>query len=488
MASRPRRGLGAVEILLAVGLAVGANVLAARHYHRADWTRGQTFALSEKTVAVVRALSRPVEIVVFMIPAGEGAHDLYRDARELLERARREAPEKLSIEYVDVDREPERLRVVGKRFGVSGDDLVSGVIVVSAGEGRTKFITRAELADYDLSDEEGPRLTAWKGEQALVSALLEVTEAEAPLVCFTAGHGEPAIDSFEPGEYGDFAEELRRDHHRVQAVDLSTAKVTEIPAECAVTVVAGPQQTFGDADVAMLERVLERGGRLLVLVGPTFDAKVAAFAPTGLEPLLERWGVALKDAVVVDEPRLRGSAVAFAVSEGYSDHPITRRLLHHRTLWSDARPVRAVERPGLVATELLHTTDAGWGETNLAVFEAKAELAYDAARDLAGPLPLGVAVERKPLDGKSRARLVVFGSSEIAGNRQILGANRDLLLGALGWLREAAPRVTIGPRTPEHLRLQLDDGQLRRVFWLCVVALPLLVLVIGLGVSWVRRS
>jgi hypothetical protein len=484
-----RRPLGAVEIVLALALVVGANVLAARHYRRADWTRGQTFALSEKTVAVVRALGRPVEIVVFMIPAGEGAHDLYRDVRELLERARREAPPgKMSIEYVDVDREPERLRIVGKRYGVSGDDLVAGVVVVSAGEGRTKFIGREALAEYDHSDEEGPRLTAWKGEQALVSALLEVTEEEAPLVCFTAGHGEPAIDSFEPGEYGDFAEELRRDHHRVRAVDFSTAAVTEIPRECAVTVIAGPQQAFGAADVAMLERVLDRGGRLLVLVGPTFDAKVVKFAPTGLEPFLERWGADLKDAVVVDEPRLRGSAVAFAVTEGYSDHPITRRLLHHRTIWSDARPVRAVERPGLSAVELVHTTEAGWGETDLAVFEAKAELAFDEARDIKGPLPLGVAVERAPLDKKPKTRLVVFGSSELAGNRQILGANRDLLLGAIGWLREATPRVTIGPRTPEHLRLQLDDGQLRRVFWLCVVALPLVVLLVGLGVFWVRRS
>jgi len=36
--------------------------------------------------------------------------------------------------------------------------------------------------------------------------------------------------------------------------------------------------------------------------------------------------------------------------------------------------------------------------------------------------------------------------------------------------------------------LSLDDGQLDRVFLVCVVGLPLLALLIGGGVFWVRRS
>ncbi len=482
-----KRGRVAVELLLAFALFLGANHLAARHYRRGDWTRGRTFTLSPKTENILAALDRDVDVIVFMLPSGEGASDLYGDVHELLERARR-ATKRLHVEYVDADREPERLKTVGKKYGISGDDLVNGVIVVDAGA-QSKFITRDELAEYDWARaEEGepPRLKSWKGEQALVSAILSVTEAEAPLVCFTQGHGEPAIDSFEPGEYGDFAEELKRDHYRVRALDL-TAGAGGVPAECALTVVAGPEQPFGAADVRALDLLMEKGGRVLALIGPTFDPQVTRFAATGLEDFFARWGATLGDDVVVDTPRIRGSAVAFAVAEGYADHPITAKLMHHRTLWSDVREVRARPAPGLAAREIVHTTDDGWGETNLAVFRAQAELGYDAATDVKGPVPIAAAVERT--DGTGRgARLVLYGSSELAAGRKVLGYNRDLLLSSVAWLLKAEPKIAIGPRATEHLRLALDDGQLRRIFWLCVVLLPLFALAVGGGVFWVRRS
>ena len=475
-----RRARVAVELLLAIAIFAGVNWLAARHYRRGDWTRGATFTLSEKTQNVLASLKQKVEVIVFMLPNGEEANDLYGDVRELLERARR-VTDKLEITYVDVDREPERLRTVGKKYGISGDDLVSGVIVVDAGT-QSKFITRDELAEYDWANaEEGrpPPMKAWKGEQALAAALLAVTEERAPMICFTQGHGEPAIDSFEPGEYGDFAEELKRDHYQVRGFEPAAG----VPRECDLTVVAGPEQPFGKDEQAALEALLQRGGRLLALVGPSFDPQVTKFERTGLEDLLERWGADLRDDLVVDVPRLRGSVVAFAVSEGYADHPITSHLMHHRTLWSDAREVRAAPRPRVKPTELVHTTDGGWGETNLAVFRAQAELQYDAATDVKGPISIGVASS-----SENGARLVVYGSAEIAGNRQVLGYNRDLLLSSVAWLLEQQPKIAIGPRSTEHLRLTLDDAQLRRVFWLCVLFIPLGALLLGGGVWWVRRS
>lgn len=481
------RTLALSELVLAAGIVLGVNYLSARHYARGDWTGGHVFSLSDKTTKLLRGLTRPVEVIVFMLPSGEGAHDLYADVRELLERARRHT-DKLRVEYVDIDREPERLRTVGKKYGVSGDDLVNGVIVVDAGD-QSKFITREELAEYDWAhQEEGrpPRMKAWKGEQALASALYAVTEEKAKVVCFTQGHGEPAIDSLEDGGYGHFAEELRRDHYQVRGVDLSTAQVTEIPKDCDVTVVAGVTQPFGRADLQNVERYLERGGRLMVLQGPIFDAQVTRFVDVGLEDTLDRWGASLRNDVVVDVPRLRASAVAFAVAEGYADHPITSRLQHHRTLWADVREVRATPKQGLEAREIVSTTAEGWGETDLAVFRAEAQLGFDPRRDVKGPVSIAVAAERTEGTGKG-ARLVVFGSSEIAANRQVLGYNRDLLLSATAWLVKAEPKIALGPRTVEHVRLRLDDAQLRRVFYVCVLGLPLFALFLGGGIYWVRR-
>lgn len=478
-----RRAL--VEVALAVLIAVGVNWLGARHYARGDWTHGRTFALSDKTSKLVRNLSRDVDVIVFMLPAGDEANDLYGDVHELLERVRRLSP-RVHVEYVDIDREPERLKTVGKKYGVSGDDLVDGVIVVAAGD-QSKFITRADLAEYDYAAAEPgrpPPMKAWKGEQALDAALLAVTDERAPDVCFVGGHGEPAIDGFDADAYGDFAEELRRDHQAPRAITLDRG----VPADCDVVVLAGPDRPLPQPDAVELDRYLERGGRLFALLGPHFDARVTRFVDVGVEDMLDRWGASPRNDLVVDEPRLRGSAVAFAVSEGYADHPITSRLQGHQTLWSNVREVRATPKEGVDAREIIHTSDAGWGETNLAVFRAEAELRYDPSQDVKGPVSIAVAAERTEGTGKG-ARLVVFGSSDVASNRVLLAAyNRDLVLAAVSWLEHREPRIAIGPRPTEHLRLALDDRQLSRVLWLCVVALPLLVLGLGGGVFWVRRS
>jgi ABC-type transport system involved in multi-copper enzyme maturation permease subunit len=460
----------AVEILLVAAILAGVNVLSARHFLRGDWTRGRTFSLSDKTRNLLHALHDPVEVVVFMLPGGE--NDLYDDVRELLDRAARETP-RLKVDWVDIDRDRERALTVAKRYNVAADDVTNGVIIVQGQKegkvGPPRFIPRSELAEYDLGDP--PSLQAWKGEQALMSAILQVTEEKPPEICFVQGHGEPAIDSWEQGEYGDFAEELRRDHYTVRAVDLEAP----IAASCNLVVQAGPDKPLDAAQIAVLSHFLDGGGRLLVLAGPHFDPQVTRFADTGLEKPLASFGLTLGSNVIVDQPPLAGSAVAFAVSEGYADHPVTAHLMHQRTLWSTVREVRG-------PVELVHTSDAGWGETDLGIFHAAAELAFDPARDKKGPLSIGAAAQR------GRTRIVAFGSSEIAGNREILGYNRDLLLSSVAWLLDAPPRLALGPRTPEHVRLRLDDGQLTRVFLLSVVALPLLVLLLGAGVWWVRRS
>jgi hypothetical protein len=149
--------------------------------------------------------------------------------------------------------------------------------------------------------------------------------------------------------------------------------------------------------------------------------------------------------------------------------------------------VRAVARPGIEARELVHTSDDGWGETDLALFAARAELRYDPQRDVKGPVALGVAAERTEGSGRG-ARLVVLGSAELAGNRAMLAFNRELLLSSVAWLLGNTPKIAIGPRTPEHVRLALDERQLARAFWIAVVALPLVLLLVGAGVFWVRRS
>ncbi len=182
------------------------------------------------------------------------------------------------------------------------------------------------------------------------------------------------------------------------------------------------------------------------------------------------------------------------------------------------RSVTAAQAPGLEIIELLRTSGEGWGETDLMNLD-KVELG-DA--DLAGPVPLGVAVELSvdeteetedpelaalsdelepdgepvlvpPADAaatspESTLRLVVLGDSDLASNGQMQSApNATFIANAMNWLVERENLVTIPSKRPEQVRLNLTRSQLRGVTWTVLALLPGLALAAGTVVYRKRR-
>ena len=85
-----------------------------------------------------------------------------------------------------------------------------------------------------------------------------------------------------------------------------------VPPSCRVLAVFGPRRPLDASEVAAVAALLDGGGRLLVAVNE---------APTGLEPLLVRHGVAVRDAVVVDPAAELGAPLTWGVLNGYGEHP-----------------------------------------------------------------------------------------------------------------------------------------------------------------------
>jgi ABC-type uncharacterized transport system involved in gliding motility auxiliary subunit len=489
--ARGRRWRAALEVAVLAAAVLGANVLVARHPRRFDWTRAAANTLAPRTIDLLARLDAPVDVEVLMLPTGRD-DDLYPPVRDLLALYAARSP-RLRVEYVDPDRDPDRLRALAKRHGLTGDELEAGAVVFERDAGtpraRARLVPRRELAELEADPDGRLRIKALRAEAAFDAALLALEEPRTPAVCFTRGHGELAIDSLAVDGMSDWGEALRRSNFAPRTLD---ALAGGVPSDCDVTVVAGPERPFLAEEVAALEALLARGGRLMVLLGPVIDRSGRpGLRPVGLEPLLAHWGVRAEDALVFDPAvRMSASAVAFAVDEGYADHAVTRALVGKRTVWVLARPLAAYPRPGLEAVELVRTGERGWGETDLdSVFGDASHLTYDAGRDLAGPLALAVAARGHDAPGQTgrEARVLALGSRELARNDHDVFFNRDLLEASVAWL-EGEREVQVAPRTFAQMRLALDEGQRARVFWICVVALPLLVALVGAGVWWRRRS
>jgi ABC-type uncharacterized transport system involved in gliding motility auxiliary subunit len=141
---------------------------------------------------------------------------------------------------------------------------------------------------------------------------------------------------------------------------------------------------------------------------------------------------------------------------------------------------------GATSTILLTTSDKGWGETNLDALLKTGQAQKD-AKDTPGPVPLGVAAQSEK-DKDKGWRLVVFGNSAFLTNAQIANAgNVNLGQNAINWLARQEQALGIAPRSPEQVQLFLSAAQMRNVFLISLVGLPVLAIVLGVAVWWRRR-
>jgi ABC-type uncharacterized transport system involved in gliding motility auxiliary subunit len=87
------------------------------------------------------------------------------------------------------------------------------------------------------------------------------------------------------------------------------------------------------------------------------------------------------------------------------------------------------------------------------------------------------------------ARLVVFGDSDFATNTHLnLSGNATLFLNTVSWLAEEEDLIAIRPASEGSKPLLLSTLQGRLLFWLSIVAMPLVVSVVGGGVLLRRRA
>ena len=470
----------AATFLLLGALFILVNFVASRRYARADLTRAKLSVLSDKTVHVLTGLSVPIQVIVFYQPQlpNQPPDPLYPLIVNLLKEYERYTGQ-LKIEYVEPYRDRARAEQLAKQFDI---DRIN-VIVFQSGT-RHKYLSDTDLAEYDLGAMRGggqPRLEAFKGEDAFTSVIVNVTQASSPLVWFTTGHGEKVIDSQEPLGLASLKKYLERLNVTIQPVTL--ADRTDVPADVKLVVIAGPTRRFADAETALLQAYLDRGGRCLALLDPLDD--------TGLDELLTRWGVRLGKDIVVDPTGKRlgiGSENLLILT--YTQHPIVKRMRTFMTLFPLARSVRPAESlpAGLAVTALAMTSESGWGETQTSSEPFK----FDEGADLKGPVPIAVAAERLPASpqnvGGAGTRLVVIGDSDFIINGQLPnGGNRDFLLGAFYWLIEQEQLIGIGPKTLEAIKLNLTGKELRGFSWFSFLAMPLACGLMGVGVWWARR-
>jgi len=486
--------LGAASLLV-LALVLIVNYLAFRHYKRWDWTRSHLYTLSEKTEKIVRGLDRDVSVIVFM----DEQSPVFEPTKELLARYAAASP-KLKVSYIDPLRNPARAQQLVQQYEVQ-----RAAVVFESGKDK-RVVEASDLADYDYSAMEqggAPEMKGFKGEQKFTSAIVELVEARKPTILFTTGHGEPSLDSMEGRGFGRLQRFLGTDNFAIE--EWASLGKTALPPNTDLIVVAGPTQPFVRPELDLLSKFLAGGGRLLVLVDPNLT-EAGRVGDTGLAAWLGDWGVTLRDDIVVDPTNLLPFFSAETIfASNYGPHRITDALRQARVpvVFSLARSVAGGKAPkGATLTELVKTSPEGWGETDLAKLTEVAK----GPQDVAGPVPLGVALELnaaapEPPPGSDempapapappsgpKGRMVVFGDSDFATNAQLdQTGNATLIANTLNWMVQRETHLGIAPKEPEQVHLSLTPQARRLAFWLVVFGLPAAALAAGIVITVKRR-
>ncbi len=459
------------SLLLAAAIALMVNYLSYRHYYRADWSRTQRYALSPKTMTLLDSLNDPVNITVFFQPGNVLYEDIYNLLREYQFHS-----DKLNIQWVDPDRDISLTEEMAVKYQVTEPN-----VVVFEHADRTDYVRKDEIAV--ISDSSGvERITSFRGEQAFSTALQGVVQQTAPVVYFLTGHGERGIDNFDPRTgYSGISQMIERDNMDVRTLELSINK--QIPADCAVLIVAGPAQSLSETEEDMIAAWLRNSGRLMVLTD--------AGRTSGLEPMLRDWGILVDSRLVIDvEKTLTGLDVAFYPN---TTHPSTKalgkvRAFFHRPCMvePDAGRNNTADRPHV--TPLAASSDKSWLESRPHQTPAK----YDPdTGDRIGPISMAAAAEKGAPSGQldmqiRPSRIIVFGDSGFASNGGLTGGDASLFLSTLNWLTDREQLMAIAPRSANDTRIKLTRTDTRILFWSAVLGIPSIAAFIGF-ILWLCR-
>ncbi len=456
-----------VYILVIVAVLGAINFLANRYDKSYDATANKQYSLADQTIKVVRGLKNDVKITYF------DEQTRFPAAKDLLDRYSSLSP-KLHVDYIDPVKKPQQAKAAGFRRDVS--------ILVDSGARKEEAKT--------LSEEE------------VTGAIIRSLKSGERNACFITGSGEHSIDENDRSGYLAAKTALERNNYKAKSISLlrptadpnapapaagaiPPAGKMEVPKDCTILVVAGPQHDYVQPETDAIKEYVENGGHALFLLDPPVNlGRNPIDENTTLVALLASWGVAMDKDLALDTSgvgQVFGLGPEVPLVASYESHPIVNQMKDVATAFPLARTMEVKNGDKTSVSKLFATSDNSVATTDL----SSGNIRLDPKKDKKGPLTLAAA---GTYNGSAPGRFVVVGSSLWLGNNFIrFNGNRDLFLNMINWLTSDEDLISIRPKAPEDRPLTISPQKVNLLFWLSVVVFPLGVVAFGMVTWWKRR-
>ena len=431
-------------LLICITLAIGW--LSQRITQGFDFTANARNSLSESSVSVLRAIETPVEVIAVI-----GPNQQQREAINTLISRLQEIKPDVQLTFVNPETDPAAALALN---ATTGGEL----ILRTAGR---------ERRIQTLS------------ERSITSSLRHLNREKDRTIAFLTGHDERSPILTTNYDWSTVA--TRLDAIGLVSREISLVSEPYIEDNIDLLVIAAPRRPYFPGEVASLNSFLARGGNLLWLSEVSSDAE----AGPGLQLLTDLLGVDTLPGVVIDtnSQALAADSPDFVLLDRFPTNPVTS-MLASPVLLPQAAALAVTPLAGQTTLPLLQTPASSWTESGAL---SGAISFNENTNEVAGPLLLGVTIERQVAQGTQR--IAVIGDADFASSQFIdNGGNQDFTEALMLWLTGETNTLDFSTQAAIDSTLTLTNDSVILLSAIYLAGLPLVLLLVAGFVRWRRRS
>lgn len=454
-------GFSAAAVAVAVILNLTAGTLPTA-LTNIDCTSSKLYSITDDTKRILSALDQQVELYVI---ANEASGDAQLAAT--LQKYR-ELSSNIKVTYVDPAVSP-------NFYQKYTQDQISGNSIIAVCKERSKVIDYSDIYETEVDYQTySSQTTGYDAEGQLTSAIQYVTNEDMQNVYQITGHGESSVS-------GRFQEAIEKMNLGLQSLNL--LETDEVPKDCQVLMILGPQSDFSRDDADKVMDYLSGGGKALITTQYTTEPM------ENFKSILEAYGLQLNDGMIIEAndgnyyqnplyllPDISYDTVTAEVSDEYIFAPYAQGLtqLHEQEEEDDT----------ISYTRLLSTSEQAFVKAdmqNMTTFEKE-------EGDTEGPFTVGISVT----DSESQAQLYVYTSTEMfseEADRQVSGNNAALFAASVSSMaagEETSNLIVIPVKEYTLESLAISQGTIILAGFCSVIAVPILLVAVGI-VIWMKR-
>lgn len=436
-----------------------------------DLTANQVFALQEDTEDYVSHLDKDVTVYVLMTEENFVSNGSYFVQAQKLLKQMESKTDHLKMEYVDLSKNP----TFTSNYKDVDWSVKENLFLVESGD-QYRCLTVADCFDYDEQTYYyygQYNFTGSKVEQQVVTAILNVTTEDKPVIDFITGNQEQ--------DYSSLTSLLESNAYQINKVSLATADLDE---DAKVAVLFAPSVDLDDTTAEKLNNWLENDGdygRSLIYVA-NFEVQDTP----NLNTFLKKWGMSMADGVIFENDK----------NYLVTNQPFIS-LTNYNDVFTDGLKNSSI--PCLSSyTRAVNIEDESIAKAVLTTSSASGIMPYSEAnnekwnyKDAITGSPLNAAAMGTQKNTEEVAsNVVVFGSYNMFASSVMSYNSYNNSAFVLNMVNTLADRddmgISIEGKTIDNGELGIDLSAQNALMVLFVILIPIAALVTGL-VIWMRR-